>query len=103
MRHNDATRVPGTRRANLNAMATLSEVDLAAVAGALHSRFGDTLEHDYLDGRTVLRDAVRAYLDCSTLEAEALVDTLEAQGYLRFPRFDDATHPRRMIRWRIVH
>jgi hypothetical protein len=83
-------------------MLTTEEVDLATVVEALERRFGATLEQDYLDGRTVLRDAVADHLACSILEAEALVDTLEAQGYLKFPKLQDETHSRRAVRWRIT-
>jgi hypothetical protein len=80
---------------------SVEEVDLAALARALAARFGRVLAQGYLHGRTVLRDAVAAQLGCSLLEAEALVDTLEAAGYLRYPRAADATHPRPVARWEI--
>jgi hypothetical protein len=38
----------------------------------------------YLRGRSYFRDVVARELRCSDLEAEELVDTLEANGYLRF-------------------
>lgn len=38
----------------------------------------------WLRGRSYFRDVVAHELGCSDLEAEQLVDTLEANGYLRF-------------------
>jgi hypothetical protein len=82
-------------------MPCLDDVDLLPLAKALQRLFGGALEAGYLDGRTRLRDAVAAELDCSDLEAEALVDTLEARGFVRFPRLPDATHLRAELRWTI--
>src|SRR6185369_12333897 len=79
----------------------LEEIDLESLAMMLRERFGNTLEEDYLDGRTVLRDAVCSHLGCSSLEAEELVDTLEAREYVRFPRLVDDTHPSEGARWLI--
>jgi hypothetical protein len=79
----------------------LEEIDLAALARHLRVKFGATLEIDYLDGRTVLRDAVAAHLGCSLLTAEDLVEMLETSGYLEFPKLADDTHSQRMMRWRI--
>lgn len=84
-------------------MLNVEEIDLAALAHKLRERLGGHLCDDYLDGRTVIRDAVAEALACSALEAEELTDTLEAGGYLRFPRFPDDTHSgRALIEWRIV-
>lgn len=83
-------------------MFSVDEVDLGDLAAELGRCFGDTLDEGYLDGRTILRDAVQSRLGCSVLEAEELVDTLEASGYLRFPRLADATHSERDQRWSIV-
>ncbi len=77
----------------------IDQIDLLALCGALLARFGETLEENYLDGRTILRDAVADILRCSELEAEELVDTLEAMRYLRFPTLSDETHPVRSLRW----
>ena len=38
----------------------------------------------YLRGRSYFRDLVAHELRCSEMEAEALVDTLEMNGYLHF-------------------
>jgi len=84
-------------------MSTLDvdAIDLAQLAFDLRARLG-ALSDDYLDGRTVIRDAVADRLGCSILEAEALTDTLEAAGYLRFPLLPDDTHAGRVIiQWRI--
>jgi len=40
----------------------------------------------YLEGKTLLRDRLLSLLDCSELQAERLVDTLETRGFLRFHR-----------------
>lgn len=60
------------------------EVDLAELAYALRSAFPFEPPEGFLEGRTVLRDAVRDRLDCSELEAEEVVDTMVSQGFLRF-------------------
>lgn len=80
----------------------LEGIDLAGVARTLRERFGGgLLDEDYLDGRTRIRDAIAEALDCSALEAEEIVDTMESREYLRFPRFPDDTHPSRPLRWHI--
>lgn len=38
----------------------------------------------YLRGRSYFRDVLTHELDCSEMEAEELVDTLEMNGYLHF-------------------
>jgi hypothetical protein len=83
-------------------MISVEEIDLFALARLLRERFGDTLDEGYLDGRTVLRDAIAAHLRCSDLEAEELVDTMEANGYLHFPQLEDSTHSRRVSIWTIL-
>jgi hypothetical protein len=62
----------------------LEEVDLAELTASLHAHFAGAAPVGYLDGRTVVRDVVVSELDCSTLEAEEIVDTLVAQGFLRY-------------------
>jgi hypothetical protein len=79
----------------------MEEIDLAGVARRLHERFSAGLDEDYLDGRTLIRDALVELMECSELEAEELVDTLESREYLRFPRNVDDTHPNASSRWRI--
>jgi hypothetical protein len=88
--------------APVNRPTPIDDLDLQSLARALVERLGRYLDQGYLDGRTVLRDAVRAHLACSALEAEELVDTLEANGYLRFPELPDETHSRRESRWEIL-
>jgi hypothetical protein len=80
---------------------TVEEIDLASLAEAVRVQIGDTLEASYLRGRTVIRDAVVAHLGCSDYEAEQLVETLELQGYVRFPHLPDETHPLDRRRWHI--
>jgi len=63
---------------------SLEEVDLAEVTAALRRRFSGAAPAGYLDGRTALRDAVVDELRCSELEAEELVDTLVARGFIRY-------------------
>ena len=82
-------------------MLTIDDIDLRALAYALRERIGPTLEENYLDGRTLLRDAVTGILDCSLYQAEELVDTLEAQEYLHFPRLGDETHSLALAQWEI--
>src|SRR5262245_13239256 len=82
-------------------MLDLQRIDLANLARDLELRLGAQIEQEYLDGRTLIRDAVARMLGCSALEAEALVDTLESREYLQFPTLLDETHPNRVARWRI--
>lgn len=72
---------------------SLEEVDLSSLVEALRAELGGRLEAGYLDGRTILRDAVAARLGCSDYEAEQLVETLELQHLIRFPILADETHP----------
>ncbi len=39
---------------------------------------------DYVPGKTVFREAVMGFLNCSAARAEAVVDQLEAGGYLTY-------------------
>jgi hypothetical protein len=70
----------------------IEEIDLYKLCMALRARFGAELAEDYLDGRTLIRNAVVELLRCSALEAEELVDTLEAMRLLHFPTRPDETH-----------
>ena len=56
-------------------------VDLQELVRALRANYGDQIEGDIV-GRTVLRDAVVRRLRCSELQAEQLVDTLIARGFV---------------------
>lgn len=75
------------------------EIDLAQLARELALRLGSALDVNYLDGKTLLRDAVVDYLECSEAQAEELVETLELQGFARFPQLDDETHPAECGTW----
>jgi len=72
---------------------TVEEIDLAALCEAVRLRLGDRLEANYLRGKTILRDAVVDALGCSDYVAEELVETLELNGFVRFPLYADDTHP----------
>jgi len=65
-------------------MSLSEDLDLGGVCRRLHRE----LEHDppvgYLRGRTLMRDVLASRMGFSALEAEELVDTLEARGYVRF-------------------
>jgi hypothetical protein len=71
----------------------VEEVDLAQLAASLRRTYGRHLYASYLRGKTLMRDALQDQLDCSAYEAEELVETLELQGYVRFPHLEDDTHP----------
>ena len=75
----------------------LTDVNLAAVAEMMKELFGATHPAGYLEGRTMLRNAIAAHLDCSMLDAEALVETMQSRGYLYYagmPEADvDERHP----------
>jgi hypothetical protein len=80
---------------------TIEDVDLASLTEAIRCSLGEHLEANYLRGKAVLRDAVVARLGCSMYEAEKLVETLESQGYVRFPHYADRTHPAGRWPWEI--
>jgi hypothetical protein len=82
-------------------MLSVEEIDLAALSAAVRARLGSPLEASYLRGRTAIRDAIASQLACSVYEAEELVDTLELQGYVRFPHLPDDTHPSGRRYWHI--
>jgi hypothetical protein len=62
----------------------LEDIDLAELTAQLRDRLRATPLIGYLDGRTVMRDAVAEQLDCSELEAEQIVDTMVARGFAHF-------------------
>jgi hypothetical protein len=64
----------------------LEAVDLASVTEVMRQRIGTHLAQAELPGRTILRDAVAEHLGCSMLEAEGVVDTLVARGFVRMDR-----------------
>lgn len=80
----------------------VDEIDLETLAEALKRRIGGRFSASYLEGKSLLRDAVEAELRCSDVEAEQLVETLEMQGHLRFPHLPDDTHPANAEEWEIV-
>jgi hypothetical protein len=79
----------------------IEEIDLAALTDALRARLGSSLEASYLRGKTLIRDAIVVYLQCSEFEAEQLVETLELHGLVRFPHLSDDTHPSDRRWWQI--
>lgn len=87
------------RRVNL---LSIEEIDLPWLAQALKRRFGGRLAVGYLDGKTILRDAVAAQISCSDVQAEELVETLELHGLIRFPRYFDETHPQEGAAWELL-
>jgi hypothetical protein len=80
----------------------VESIDLEELADSLKRRFGARFSASYLEGKSLLRDAVEDELRCSDYEAEQLVETLESQGHLRFPHLPDDTHPANEEEWEIV-
>jgi hypothetical protein len=74
-------------------ITTVEDIDLARLTELVRARLGDTIDASYLRGKTVVRDAIVEALDCSEVQAEELVETLELQGFIRFPQLADDTHP----------
>jgi len=62
----------------------IEEIDLAELAERLRRYFWSDPPDGWLRGRTAYRDALVELLGCSEIDAESLIDTLEAQGFLRF-------------------
>jgi hypothetical protein len=60
------------------------EIDLEELRAKLSARFAGAAPAGYVRGKGDLRGAVVALLGCSALEAEQLVDTLEARGMIRY-------------------
>jgi hypothetical protein len=80
---------------------TVEQIDLQALAQLLRQVLGPRLDAGYLRGRTIVRDTIAARLACSAYEAEGLVETLELQGFIRFPHNLDDTHSLERRGWRI--
>ena len=59
-----------------------SSIDLAALANVARERCGHTVPGEVV-GKTRVRDQLVAHLTCSELEAEQLVDTMIARGFMR--------------------
>lgn len=60
------------------------DIDLAETTEQLGSRLSLRSLVGFLEGKTRVRDALVELLQCSELQAENIVDTLIAQGYMRF-------------------
>jgi len=60
------------------------EVDLADLAESLERELAGNTPVGYSEGKTALRDMVVSLLESSELEAEQVVDTMVARGFLRF-------------------
>jgi hypothetical protein len=80
-------------------MLSVDEVDLATLTDALRERVGPTLQATYLRGKTLMRDVLARHLRCSDHQAEDLIETLELQGFIRFPHYADETHPLGRRQW----
>jgi len=65
-----------------NMIASEETIDLADIAAELAAIFAGGPPLGYVPGRTVMRDAVVSKLDCSQLQAEEIVDTMIARGFL---------------------
>jgi hypothetical protein len=64
-----------------------TDVDLLDLSRWLERSSGNTLVGaSELEGKTLLRDQVVSRLNCSQLEAEQIVDTLCARGFVHFRR-----------------
>lgn len=60
------------------------EIDLNELVIQLAGRFRGLAPSGYVRGKGELRAAVTDILECSELEAEQLVDTMESRGLLRY-------------------
>lgn len=65
-------------------------IDLRTVSRSLADAFRHHAPHGYLRGKTVMRDHLEQTLGYSALDAEELVDTLEARGFVRFASSPEA-------------
>lgn len=67
-------------------MSTLvpEEIDLNELRRQLQQHFGEMPPAGYVRGKTELRAALVQILQCSELESEQLVDTLEARRMIRY-------------------
>ncbi len=79
----------------------IEDVDLMEIAERLRRHIPEGEPPvGYLRGRSYFRDVLAHELKCSELEAEALVDTLEMNGYLKFSG-DPSVRSRAESRWDI--
>lgn len=60
------------------------KLDLNDLRSQLQECFGELPPVGYVRGKTALRSAVVKLLQCSALEAEQVVDTLETRGLIRY-------------------
>ena len=58
--------------------------DLAQVATALKGHFGPRLPRGYVQGKTAMRDAIMERYSASAMEAETIVEQLQARGFVRY-------------------
>lgn len=63
---------------------TPEDIDLEQLRRKLLAQFSGAAPAGYVRGKGDLRAAVVAVLECSALEAEQLVDTMEARGLIRY-------------------
>lgn len=83
-------------------VAIPDDLDLNELRSQLARRFRGVAPVGYVRGKSALRVAVVDILQCSELEAEQLVDTLESRGLIRYEgdrrdEVDDLEH-----RWRFA-
>ncbi len=79
----------------------IEDLDLADLADRIRVHVADAEPPvGYLRGRSYFRDVVAHLLDCSDVEAEDLVDTLQVNGYLHFEG-NPAERSQAQSRWRI--
>jgi hypothetical protein len=80
----------------------LESIDLSDLAARIQRHIPPTDPPvGYLRGRSYFRDVITHELECSELEAEQLVDTLELNGYLRFEG-DPSQRSRAESRWAVL-
>lgn len=84
------------------AVAIPDDLDLNELRSQLARRFRGAAPVGYVRGKGALRVAVIEMLECSELEAEQIVDTLESRGLIRYEgdrrdEVDDLQH-----RWRLA-
>jgi hypothetical protein len=87
-------------RESINVAFDPESVDLAKTARELGRLFAHSPPRGYLLGKTTMRDAVARMLQCSQLEAEQVVDTMVARGFLCYEGAS-TTRPDELDPWRI--
>jgi hypothetical protein len=77
--------MPARKRADMHMTLDPTSIDLADLSRRLSSSLcSQIIPGDKLEGQTTARDRVVSLLECSELEAELIVDTMVARGFLRF-------------------